>query len=455
MDSCENETIKWCSAFRRSGIRHTYSFISQKDRLLELTNAIVGLTKVYSYNSISIASDSTIESKSLSLNIVINLRKIGFTAFFLDCKSSPEIAYISSSSDSLFILISGSHESPYYTGLKFFFNGTQLSDNDLWPLKSILLTKEKKLAVVDSYAEQIIHKVFELIGNIDKKKIIVFNSNSPGGRIVSEILIGLGHEVIHVDHINTSYPNDPWLLFYASCWNERFIDSLLIKVNEFNAILGILIDEDGDRVLLFNENFGPITSDEMGAIISIYNESRKVISDFRCSPSVEVFLEKHNKDLILTEVGRRNVIDAMLESGAYIGFEISGHFFIQDHNYIHINSPFVAALAASSPDFFDQLEELRLGCNLKSKLGEYRVEMNLIDIDRFREKLSIINSFRRNKEFTFFPTGWIYNIDNELYIVIRRCEGGKTISLSIRAKDLYKHHQILELAKLNNKNSNY
>jgi len=99
------------------------------------------------------------------------------------------------------------------------------------------------------------------------------------------------------------------------------------RVVETGACAGFALDGDGDRLVVVDAHGQPIHGDRvLYALASMMKDESTIVSTIMAGKGLEESLEREGKTLVRTAVGDQNVLFAMLEQGARIGGESSGHY---------------------------------------------------------------------------------------------------------------------------------
>lgn len=125
--------------------------------------------------------------------------------------------------------------------------------------------------------------------------------------------------------------------------NERcgstHIDSLCAYVRESEGpTIGIAFDGDADRVLMVDEAGEFVDGDELVALLAVHMKRNWELSANRVVVTVMSNLgfmkamEREGIDVDTTPVGDKNVLQRMIETGAMVGGEQSGHIILPRHN---------------------------------------------------------------------------------------------------------------------------
>ncbi len=110
------------------------------------------------------------------------------------------------------------------------------------------------------------------------------------------------------------------------------------RVVELKADLGVALDGDADRAILVDENGDVVDGDQMLAMWGSHLlESGKlpnktIVGTVLSNKGLEVALEKLGGTLVRAPVGDKHVLRHMLDGGAVIGGEQSGHLIFLEHH---------------------------------------------------------------------------------------------------------------------------
>ena len=110
------------------------------------------------------------------------------------------------------------------------------------------------------------------------------------------------------------------------------------EVVRAKADAGFAFDGDGDRVIAVDEKGGILTGDQMLTICAkaLKDEDRLknnlVVSTLMSNMGLGLALRELGIDHLMTRVGDRNVVEAMVARGACLGGEDSGHMIFLEHH---------------------------------------------------------------------------------------------------------------------------
>jgi phosphoglucosamine mutase len=166
---------------------------------------------------------------------------------------------------------------------------------------------------------------------LEGMRIILDCANGATYKLAPIIFSELGAEVdaMHCDPNGTNI-ND-------QCGSQH-TGSLAEKVRRTGADIGLAFDGDGDRLIAVDETGNEITGDQVLAICSRqYKEQGRLENNLVVTTVMSNFgfvlaLKKMGIEHAACKVGDRYVLEMMLEKGAVIGGEPSGHMIFLDHH---------------------------------------------------------------------------------------------------------------------------
>jgi phosphoglucosamine mutase len=106
-------------------------------------------------------------------------------------------------------------------------------------------------------------------------------------------------------------------------------------VVEHGAAVGFAFDGDGDRVVVADERGGLIDGDALIGVLALDMRRRRelsgdvVVGTVTTNGGLESTLAREGVRLVRTPVGDKHVFDGIVQSGAAIGGETSGHVIIR------------------------------------------------------------------------------------------------------------------------------
>jgi len=113
--------------------------------------------------------------------------------------------------------------------------------------------------------------------------------------------------------------------------------SIVHRVREVRADIGIALDGDADRVMIIDEKGQILDGDILIALCARHRLAEGtlrgggVVATVMSNLGLEEELERLGLDLVRTQVGDRYVVEAMRQGGYNVGGEQSGHVVFLDH----------------------------------------------------------------------------------------------------------------------------
>lgn len=233
-------------------------------------------------------------------------------------------------------VISASHNPIEYNGIKFFGpKGVKLLDEEEDAIESML--RNDPNGHDSSHGS---HQTQEMWKKYALELLEDVNLDLSGKTIVLDCAFGatcysapfaftrLGAKVI-------TYGDKPdGNMINVNCGSTE-PEMLCRLVKEHNAWLGFAFDGDGDRCLACDHEGNIVDGDKMMGIIATYFKDKRlpnntIITTVMTNMGLEEYLHSHNIRMGRAQVGDRYVYQMMLETGANLGGEQSGHVIISD-----------------------------------------------------------------------------------------------------------------------------
>jgi len=238
-------------------------------------------------------------------------------------------------------VISASHNPPEDNGVKFFDrSGCKLSAEQEEGIESALrgpLVPARRVARIRRIEAAATRYAAFLTGAIESEDIdlsglslVIDCAYGATGPIAPHVLRHLGARVVE---LNTATDGDR---INVGCGSTH-LETIRAAVAEHHADLGLAFDGDGDRVLLVSAAGRTIDGDQVIGIVADHWLRRGllvppvVVTTVLSNLGLERALAERGVEMVRTQVGDRNVAQAMIARGAKIGGEPSGHVIFADH----------------------------------------------------------------------------------------------------------------------------
>ena len=298
---------------------------------------------------ILIGKDTRISGKMLECAMIAGFLSVGANVKSLGVTPTPVVSYltVAEKADAA-VVISASHNSYEYNGIKFFSNkGMKLSDEIEEEIEKLLEDEETLRSLNVGYDKighltlepELNNKYEEYILNIFKDisaekrefKVVIDTANGATYKMAENIFSKLN---IKYDIIN----NKPNGININERCGSTHLEALQEYVVKNNYDLGVAYDGDGDRMLAVDENGKVIDGDALLAVISQYlkekNELEKdtLVATVMSNIGLHEFASNNNIKFEETKVGDRYVLERMLEGDFSLGGEQSGHIILKKYN---------------------------------------------------------------------------------------------------------------------------
>lgn len=313
---------------------------------LGLAGAIVLAGECSHKPVILVGLDTRISCGMLESALVAGICSAGADAFICGVIPTPGIAYlVKKYKCDAGVMISASHNSYEYNGIKFFSgNGYKLPDDTEDKIEALVRTDneqmlnrptgadvgrriEKKNASRD-YAEHLKRRMGVDLSGL---KIGLDCAHGAAAHIAPGLFSDLGADVVAIgvepDGININ----------ENCGSTH-LERLRQLIRRESCDVGIAFDGDADRMLAIDENGAVIDGDVIMAMIALDMKKSGQLRDDTLVVTVmsnlglDIMAREHGIRLAKTKVGDRYVLEEMLKNGYAVGGEQSGHIILLEHS---------------------------------------------------------------------------------------------------------------------------
>lgn len=229
------------------------------------------------------------------------------------------------------VMITASHNPSEYNGFKVWSGRSTIHGQDVLDIHDLMVAGDYPAGaglisghdILPTYQEDLLSRV-TLARPL---KVVVDGGNGAAGDLTADILEAAGAEVIRLYcEPDGAFPNhhpDPVV--------EANMEDLKARVVAEGADLGVGLDGDGDRIGAVDETGRLMYGDQLLAIYARDLLGRLpgagVVADVKCSHLLFRDVEAHGGKAEMCVTGHSIVKDRMIETGAAIGGEMSGHMF--------------------------------------------------------------------------------------------------------------------------------
>ncbi|MEC7090644.1 MAG: phosphoglucosamine mutase [Pseudomonadota bacterium] len=292
-----------------------------------------------------IAKDTRLSGYMLESSLTSGLTSVGLDVFLLGPMPTPAVSMlIKSMRADLGIMISASHNTYEYNGIKIFGpDGYKLDDRDeleiegilgnidSYDLSSRMVGKAKRIDDAQARYIEYVKGTLDKDISFDGIKVVIDSAHGAAYKVAPLALWELGANVISIgDSPNGKNINHEF--------GSTSLGNLKKAVSNHKADIGIALDGDADRIIVIDETGNIVDGDALLAIIATeWKKSGKlkknaVVATILSNIGLESYLSKEEMKLFRTNVGDRYVSQFMRENGYNIGGEQSGHIIIGDYS---------------------------------------------------------------------------------------------------------------------------
>lgn len=369
--------------------------------------------------SMVVARDGRLHSEELADRLIRGIQRSGCHVIDIGVVPTPLLYFATFHlpETNSGVMVTASHNPAEYNGFKMVINGTTLADDAVMAVRSRILREQFHCGegsveyrhIIGEYIDRIFSDV-ALAGNIS---LVIDAGNAVTGVVAPQLFEELGCDVtpLYCD-LDGSFPNhDP-----DPC-DEKNLQDLIAKVREVNADMGVAFDGDGDRLVVVTATGKIIWPDQLLMLFArdvlSRNPGADVIFDVKCSRQLNQVISSYGGRPIMWKTGHSQMKAKMIETGALIGGEYSGHIFIKDRWYGFDDGMYAMARLLEIITLRDQkIDDIFTAFPLLPATPELKISVR--DEDKFAlvEKLIAQGDFQNGKPTTIdglrvdFSKGW-------------------------------------------------
>ena len=335
------------SYFGTDGIRGRANAVITPDLAMRVGQA-TGLLfqRGHHRHRVVIGKDTRLSGYMIETALVAGFTSVGMDVLLLGPVPTPAVAMLTRSMRAdIGVMISASHNAYEDNGIKLFGpDGFKLSDETEAEIEHMLdqplgtklakspdLGRAKRIESVHARYIEFAKRTLPRTLSLDGLRIVVDCANGAAYKVAPEALWELGAEVFSIgvepDGLNIN----------QNCGSTA-PETLVKKVREMRADVGIALDGDADRLLMVDERGTVIDGDQLMAVIAenMLSEARLSVPGIVTTVMSNLGLERHlggmGLGMVRTAVGDRYVLEHMREHGYNLGGEQSGHIILSDHS---------------------------------------------------------------------------------------------------------------------------
>lgn len=329
--------------FRAYDVRGIYPQEINTDIAKRVGNAVVRYLEAHSTDfgqtkTIIVGEDGRIGSPELRRAVIEGITSAGTGVVYIGRCTTPLFYFaVNRLHADGGIMITASHNPAQYNGFKFVGLGSVpiAADSGLFEIEKlsadyVIADKcggVKEANPVNDYVDEVIKRAGGFRNNL---KVVIDASNGITSVTSKPLLDKLGISFIPLNFdIDGSFPNHS-----PDISKEENLQQLRKSVLDNGADLGLAFDGDGDRVVFIDKSGAYVRPDYILALLfknsSSFFKKPKVVYDLRFTKSVREYFGSNG---LRSKVGYTFIKKIMRETGADLGAELAGHFYLKDMNY--------------------------------------------------------------------------------------------------------------------------
>lgn len=244
------------------------------------------------------------------------------------------------------VIISASHNAYHDNGIKIFgADGFKIPDSMEREIERIVGEEDiaphlaegdaigRTRRIDDAAGRYIVYvkNSFPLNISLEGLRIVLDCANGAGYKVAPAIFSELGADLVVIGDEPDGYNiNDKSGALYPARVCEA--------VARYRADVGISLDGDADRVIMVDDKGEIVNGDHILAICAIHLAKKKalpqntIVATQMSNVGLDHAMKKHGIYVVRTDVGDKNVVEAMRLHGYTLGGEQSGHIIHLDHS---------------------------------------------------------------------------------------------------------------------------
>lgn len=290
------------------------------------------------YDQAVVGHDCRHSSPGYQERMIQGLTSAGVDVVYLDMVATPLFYFaVKKLGRKAGVMITASHNPPEFNGFKVWAGESTIHSEQIQEVWRIMDSGRFETGsgtvsahdIEPSYLDELAAQV-TLTRPV---KVILDGGNGAGGLVCAKLLKRIGAEVVEqYTEPDGSFPNhhpDPIV--------PKYMTDLITRVPAEGAELGIGLDGDGDRIGVVDEHGEMIFGDQLLAVyardILAAHPGATIIGEVKCTHLLYKDVEAHGGRGIMNATGHSLIKARMLETGALLAGEMSGHMFFADRYY--------------------------------------------------------------------------------------------------------------------------
>jgi phosphomannomutase/phosphoglucomutase len=336
---------------------------------LRLGMALAGKVQQAGGKQVVVGRDARHASGALQEALMEGLQRGGCDVVDLDMAPAPLVYFTQADSGAAgAVVVTGSHNPAADNGFKIVIGDQVLAGAELAALRGIMQQEQLPAAaqgqrVRREMAGDYLARLSGDVALARPLKVVVDGGNGAAGPLAAEALRAIGCEVSELFcEPDGSFPNH-----HPDPSRPENLSALMREVQAQQADIGLAFDGDGDRLGVVDSAGRHIWPDRVLMLLAqdvlIRQPGTDILYDVKSSRHLGRFVLSHGGRPIMAPSGHARMRARMKETGALLGGEFSGHFFISERWFGFDDALYAAArmleiIAADPRSSAEQFEEL-------------------------------------------------------------------------------------------------
>jgi len=323
------------SIFRAYDIRGIVGDTLNTDIAYRIGQAVGSQATAQEEKGVVVGADGRLSSPELSAALIQGIRDSGQDVINIGTVPTPLVYFathcIEANSG---VMITGSHNPADYNGFKIVIGGVTLADDSIQALYQRIVTNDfssgngdlDNVDVIDHYIEHINND----IALAKSLKVVLDCGNGVAAAVAPQLMDSLGCTVIPLYcEIDGTFPNH-----HPDPGKPENLQDLIAAVAEHKADIGLAFDGDGDRLGVVTNQGEIIWPDRLLMLfakdVASRNPGADIIYDVKCSRRLSGLISNFGGRPIMWKTGHSLIKAKMIETGALLAGEMSGHIFFKE-----------------------------------------------------------------------------------------------------------------------------
>ncbi len=344
--------------FGTDGIRG----VPNKDYDIFFFIKLVNALKQNGCSKIVIATDTRYSKDMIKSSIIASALSQGINIFDLGVCQTPCLVFYSKYLDITGIMITASHNRYSDNGIKIFLSGSKLSNKEEQLLENYICNPKycfNEIGVLNTIENKKYVDFLNEFNVLSNYKIIIDCANGATYNLIKNIKLSNNMDIIN--DTPTGYNiND-------SCGSTNTL-ALAQEVINKHYDFGFAYDGDGDRLIVIDKYGNEINGDKIIYLFAIYLKNlnklknNSVVLTKVCNKGIINALNKNGIEVILSDIGDKEVLNMMKVNDIVLGGETSGHIILSDYFLTGdaILNTIIFLKMADSLDIYEYLDKLQL-----------------------------------------------------------------------------------------------